>query len=776
MNKRKRKSIAGVLVLMLVCGILHVPNVVKAASATVSITDAGSWSSGTSTYNMFNCTIINSTANEISNWEITVPFGSDAKVDQGWCGTFSMNDGTLIITPYDSNAVIAAGSSITLGFIMLNAGSYDLSKAVFTYDDGSQEVTVSPSPSTAVSVSPSPSIEASRQPSPSPSSSVTPTTQPSQAASLSPSSSAQTTATPETATAVSASTKFTSTAAGSVDLTTIPTVNYKKKDLTVIYTDAELVKFTTNGVSYSGSNATVNGNIITITAGGSYVVSGTCKDGQILVNTEDFVQIVLDNANITCQKSAPIYVQNADKVVVTLAAGSINTLSDTSSFTYTDATAEEPNATIFSKDDLTFNGTGSLTVHANFNNAIQSKDKLKFVQGTYTINSVDDGIKGKDLVGICGGTFTIKTAGDGIKSTNEETDAGLVEITGGNITIDATKDGIQAENYIDIQGGILNITTNGGTVNAPQHTDDMGGGGWGFGGSGSATTSSTESAKGLKSNIATIIAGGTLTFNTSEDAVHGDNIVYMDGGVINIAAGDDGVHADSYLVIDDGVINMTASYEGLEAPNIYVNGGEHNITASDDGVNGNGLNAYVKFTGGTVVIDASGDGLDSNGNIDMTGGVVLVSGPTNGGNGALDYDQTFCITGGILVAAGSNGMAMNVSSSSTQPGMLVTYSSAQPANSVLVLRDSEGNDLVAFNPAKTYETVCISVPGMTVGSTYNLYTGTTSVSEMKQLSADEYSLGSLVQSVTLTSTATGEGSGMGGGMQPGGGPGGWGRH
>lgn len=584
-----------------------------------------------------------------------------------------------------------------------------------------------------------------------------------------------TSATTDAATAVSASTTFTSATVGSVDLTTIPTVSYKKKDLATAYTDAELIKFTTNGVSYSGSNATVSGGVITITAGGSYVVSGTCNDGQIIVNTEDFVQIILNNANITCQKSAPIYVQNADKVVVTLAAGSTNTLSDTSSFTYTDAAEEEPNATIFSKDDLTFNGTGSLIVNSNFNNAIQSKDKLKFVQGTYTVNSVADGIQGKDVVGICGGTFTIKTTGDGIKSTNEETDAGLVEITGGNITINATKDGIQAENYIDIQGGTLNITTNGGTANAPQHTEEMGGGGW-PGSSSTTTTTDTESAKGLKSNIATIIAGGTQTFNTSEDAVHGDNIVYVDGGVTNIAAGDDGIHAESYLVIDDGAINMTASYEGLEAPNIYVNGGDHYVTASDDGVNGNGSNAYVAFNGGTLIVDASGDGLDSNGNIDMTGGVVLVSGSTNGGNGALDYDQTFNITGGILVAAGSSGMAMNVSSSSTQPGMLVTYSGSQSANSVIILRDSAGNDLVAFNPAKTYQTVCISAPGMTVGSTYSLYTGTTSVSTMKQLSASEYTLGSLVQSVTLTSTATGEGSGMGGGMQPGGSQGGWGRY
>lgn len=773
MNKNmKRKSLSAVLAFLLVVTMLYAPNAVKvvAASATVSITESGSWGSGTSTYNMFNCDITNNTGSDITNWKVTVPFGSDATVDQGWCGTFSMSNGTLTITAADSNSTtIGAGNTVSMGFIILNAGSYDLSKAVLTYDGGSTTVTTSPSPSPSVAASPSPSAVTS--PSPSAVASVSPSPSAS-----TPTASPQTTSsTTDAATAVSASTAFTSSTVGSVDLTTIPTVSYKKKDLATAYTDAETITFTSNAVSYSGSNATVNGSVITITAGGSYVVSGTCNDGQIIVNTEDFVQLVLNGANITCQKSAPIYVQNADKVVVTLAAGSTNTLSDTSSFTYTDATEEEPNATIFSKDDLTFNGTGSLTVNSNFNNAIQSKDKLKFVQGTYTVNSVADGIQGKDLVGICGGTFTINTSGDGIKSTNEETDAGLVEITGGDITITATKDGISAENYVDIQGGTLNVTTNGGYTNGPTHTDNMGGGGMGWGGSSSTTTTTdTESAKGVKSNIATIIAGGTQTFNTSDDAVHGDNVVYIDGGVTNIASGDDGCHAESYLVIDGGAINMTASYEGLEALNIYVNGGEHYVTASDDGVNGSGSGAYVAFNGATLIVDASGDGLDSNGNIVMTAGVVLCSGPTNGGNGALDYDNSFNISGGILVAAGSSGMAMNVSSTSTQPGMLVTYSSSQSANSVIVLRDSSGNDLIAFNPAKTYQTVCISAPGMTVGSTYNLYTGTTSQSKMKQLSTSEYSLGSLVQSVTLTSTATGSGSGSGstGGFQPGGGWGG----
>lgn len=766
----KRRSIAIIAAILLVVSVMYSPSActVSAASASVSVTESGSWGDGTNTFNMFNCTITNNTASAISNWKVTIPFGSGASVNQGWCGTFSMSNGTLTISSYDGNATIAAGSSTSLGFIIKNAGSYNVSSAVLTYDGSSASVTVSPSPSTAVSTAPSvaPSTTASVKPSaavsasPSPSAVVSASPSPSTTASPSTTSSSE-----GSATAVSASTSFTSSTVGSVDLTSIPTVNYKTKDLTASYSSAEIIQFTSNAVSYNGSNATVSGSKITITAGGSYVVSGTCTDGQIIVNTTDFVQLILNGANITCKTSAPIYVQSADKVVITLAAGSTNTLSDTSAFTYTDATEEEPNATIFSKDDLSFNGTGSLTVNSNFNNAIQCKDKLKFTQGNYTINSVADGIQGKDCVGICGGTFTIKTTGDGIKSTNDnDLTVGFVEITGGDITINATKDGIQAESYIDIQGGTLNVTTNGGSTNGRQHTDNMGG--WG---QTTTTTTDTESCKGLKSNTATIIAGGTNTFNTADDAVHSDNVVYVDGGTTTIASGDDGLHADTNLTVDSGSVKLTASYEGYEAPSIYVNGGDNYITASDDGINGCGSGAYVAINGGTLIVDASGDGLDCNGTMVMTGGVALVSGPTNGGNGALDYDNSFNISGGILVAAGSSGMAMNVSSTSSQPGMLVTYSSSQAAKSVIILRDSAGNDIVAFNPAKTYQTVCISAPSMSVGSTYNLYTGSTSVSTMKSLSTSEYTLGSLIQSVTLTSTATGGGSGMGGGggFQPG---------
>lgn len=758
MNKNWRKTLAAVIVLLLTVSVLYVPvgSEVKAAAAAVSITESGGWNNGSDTFTMFNCTVTNDTVNTISNWKITVPVGTGATVDQSWCGVFILNNGMLTITPDANNATIAAGGNTSLGFILKNAGSFDVTKAILSYDGSSSGTvaTASPSPSKQPSSAPSPVITASSMPSMKPSATPASTT----GVPVSP---AVTSGIGSEAVAVTASTSFHSSKAGTVDLTSIPTVSYKKKDLTSSYTDAETIRFSSSSVSYSGSKATVNGSKITISAGGSFVVTGNCSDGQIIVNTEDFVQLILNGVNLTSQKSAPIYVQNADKAVVTLAAGSSNTLSDTAAFTYTDTVEKEPGATIFSKDDLTFNGTGTLTVNATFNNAIQSKDKLKFVDGTYVINSVGDGLKGKDCVGFTGGTFTIKTSGDGIQSTNDtDFTTGFVEITGGSITINATKDGIQAESFVDIQGGSLNITTNGGSTNGPAHSEGFGGfGNWG-GNSGSQTEQNdTESAKGLKSNTATIIAGGTITLNTSDDAVHSDNVVYIDGGNTTIATGDDGLHGEIYLICDSGTVNLTASYEGYEAQNIILNGGDHSIVSSDDGINGNTNSANVEINGGSLLVDANGDGLDSNNTMVMTGGTVLVSGPTSSMNGALDYERTFQISGGILVAAGSRGMAMNISSSSTQPGALFTYSSTQAAKSALVLRDSAGKDIIAFNPAKTYQTVCISTPDMKIGSSYNLYSGTANVSTMKQLSNSEYSLGNLVQSVTLSSIVTGGGTG-----------------
>ena len=193
---------------------------------------------------------------------------------------------------------------------------------------------------------------------------------------------------------------------------------------------------------------TVDENIVTITQGGTYSLSGTLDDGQVIVNAGDLdqVEILLNGVHLTSSTSAPIYVMNADKTTLTLVEGTESVITDAESYVYEDATVDEPNAAIFSKDDLKINGTGSLIVNANYNNGIASKDDLDIKNGDITINAVNNGLKGKDSIEIDNGTFVINSGGDAIKSDNTtDTTKGWITINNGTFNINATGDGIQAE-------------------------------------------------------------------------------------------------------------------------------------------------------------------------------------------------------------------------------------------------------------------------------------------------------------------------------------------
>ncbi len=442
---------------------------------------------------------------------------------------------------------------------------------------------------------------------------------------------------------------------------------FTERDLRQDYEEAEAVAITLSdsGSTCDSSAVSIDGNTVTITAEGVYVVSGTLSDGQIIVDTDENskVQIVLDGADITCSSSAAIYVKSADKVFLTTADGSENTLSVTGE--YQSADENNVDAVIFSKDDLVINGLGTLTVNADFGHGIVSKDDLK--------------------------------------------------ITGGTLNVSAQKSGLNANERILIADGVITVTSG---------TDG-------------------------------IHAGNT------EDSSEGD--IYIAGGTFSISAGDDGVHADSELVISGGTLTIEQSYEGLEGQVITINGGEIDVTAEDDGVNAAGGNdssesagpaggdmfaadadAAVTINGGTIHIDSNGDGLDSNGDLIITGGTTFVEGPENNGNGALDYNGTAEISGGTLIALGSSGMAQNFGSTSTQGTMLVTLSSSQTGD--VVLTDAEGNELVSVISDKSYTSVLISTEEIEEGTAYTLTAGSETLD------------------IEMTSLIYGQGSGMMGGQ------------
>jgi hypothetical protein len=544
----------------------------------------------------------------------------------------------------------------------------------------------------------------------------------------------------------------------------------------------------------SGDSATLDGTgvaildgIIKIVSGGTYVITGTLDDGQIMVDvgSEETVRLVLNGVDITCSTSAPIYVLNAVKVIITLEEGKENYITDGSSYVLADLTSDEPNAAIFSNDDLTINGEGWLIVDANYNNGIQSKDDLHITGGNITVNAVNDGIKGRDSIAVKDGNITIDAGGDGMQSNNDEDAAeGFIAIEGGTINITAGADGIQAETSILISGGDIIISSGGGSTNTSVSS------GWGIWGS-SNITDTSDSAKGIKAGVDLTIEGGTIEIDSSDDALHSNGSMTISGGDITVSSGDDGMHSDTSLVINSGNIDITQSYEGIESAVITINGGNIYVTASDDGINVSGgadgssidgrpgqnnfdynENNGLYINGGYIVVNAAGDGLDSNGSISMTDGTVIVNGPTDSANGALDF-ASCTVTGGYLLAVGSSGMAQAPGNSSTQYSVMITFSSTLQAGTLVHVEDSEGNNILTFAVSKQTQSVVLCSSELQNGKTYAVYTGGSSTGTLKDglYSGGTYNGGTQYTSFTISSIVTnvGSGSAFPGGNIPGGG-------
>ena len=525
-------------------------------------------------------------------------------------------------------------------------------------------------------------------------------------------------------------------------------VTYEADDSYTDWKDENPKYIKLNGASATveGSGVEVKDGTVTITEAGVYVLSGELDDGQIVVDVEDkgTVRLVLNGVEISNSNNAAIYSKNAGKTIVSLGDGTENILTDGKE--YKDVSSDdEPSAALFSKDDLTINGTGKLIVNGNYNDGITSKDDLKITGGNIEVTSVDDGIIGRDLLAVKDGNITINASGDGIKATNDEdTSKGLVTIENGTFNIKAESDGIQAETYVLINDGEFNITAGGGSLNGVTKTNnDMGAPTGQKNSAATETEEDTGSTKGIKASGEIGIGGGTFNIDSADDSIHSNNSIVVNGGDLTITSGDDGMHSDTSMVINNGKINITKSYEGIESSDITINDGDINVVASDDGVNvaggndGSSMNGRpgqnnfsstssdnkLTINGGYVMINASGDGLDSNGSMYMTGGTVIVSGPTNNGNGSLDYDGTFDMTGGYLIAYGSSGMAQTTSDSSTQNSVIMTYSNTQAAGTMVHLQDSDGNTIATIKPNKAYQSIVISSPQLQKDKTYTLYTG-----------------------------------------------------
>lgn len=522
---------------------------------------------------------------------------------------------------------------------------------------------------------------------------------------------------------------------------------------------------------------------VTITDEGVYLLKGSYM-GMIIVDAEktDKVQLVLDGASITSAASAALYVKQADKVFVTLAEGSGNTLANGGSFTAIDE--NNIDGAIFARDDLTLNGTGALTVISPAGHGVVAKDELVIAGGSYTVTASGHGFSANDSICLADAALTVTAGKDGFKTEHDEDAAlGYIIIESGAVTVVADGDGLSAGAYLQIADGAFNLTTGSG-----HSTVSRGAGGdwsWGSGGrggmggmpgkSGGSSATDTTSAKGIKAAGDLLISGGSFILDAADDALHSNANLTVAGGTFALASGDDGIHADAATVVSGGKIEITACYEGIEGRSITISGGEISLAASDDGLNAAGGadssgfggffggrgrggaapggepgtmpgnmpgnapggmpgdafaeggegDMFIRITGGRLLVDAGGDGIDSNGSLIVSGGETYVAGPTNGGNGALDYTTGASITGGTFIAVGAAGMAQNFSSAENQAVVMVNAQGGS-AGSEIVLTDADGRELFRWTSPKSYSSVVLSCPGLTQGGRYMLKTGSSS--------------------------------------------------
>ena len=419
--------------------------------------------------------------------------------------------------------------------------------------------------------------------------------------------------------------------------------------------NATLVTLTDSSATAKGkyTGYEIDGTDVSITAAGTYVFSGDCDNGSITVKKGvTGVTIVLNGLTLTNDDSAAITLNKTAEASLIAAAGTTNTVADTEG-------SNDENAAVKVKSgaSLSIGGTGTLTVDGNAKNGIKGAadavitvDEVKL-----TIEAENDGLSCDDELTIAGGTLHITAGGDAVKASPDTDDTenpdttslGNVTISGGTLTLSAAEDGIQADGDLTISGGTFDVTANGG------HT--------------TALTDDSASCKGFKAGKTLTVTGGTVTVDSADDALHASTDVTISGGTLTLATGDDGVHADNDLVIgtkgasstSTPRINITASYEGLEGTTVTVYGGDIDVAASDDGVNaasstlGERSDKYaISIAGGDLYIDAGSDGLDSNNDINITGGKVEVYGADAMMDAAIDYDGTFTLSGGTLFGAG----------------------------------------------------------------------------------------------------------------------------
>jgi len=459
---------------------------------------------------------------------------------------------------------------------------------------------------------------------------------------------------------------------------------------------------------------TVEDGTLTITKAGTYKLSGEYQ-GQIKVETadSDAVRLVLDNANITNSSGAALNVVNADEVILYSASGTTNTISDGADYT---ATGEnDPDAVVYSKADLTIAGEGTLKVNGNHEDGIHTSDGLVIASGTLEVNAANTGIKGKDYVDILGGTINVTAQQDGIKSTNDTDEGkGWTRLSNGTVTVNAGDDGFKASRVVEI-------------------------------------------------------SGGSLTVEQSDEGIEAQYI-NISGGDVNVTSADDGMNAslktsDSESTDSSANTSDTANQQQNNQQQGSLPGGQQNGTSNQQqqgmgqppqgGMPGGGgggtfevIDAAINVSGGHVTVNAEGDGIDSNGVTTLSGGTLIVNGPSQGGNAALDTNGDLLLNGATVLSGSTADMFEAPSTNSTSGYLKLTNSSGFEQGSTVQVADSSGKVVANYKVTKSnVQLVLVSSSSIVKGQSYTVYTTTSAVdSNATSLASGATELGSFTAS------------------------------
>ena len=458
---------------------------------------------------------------------------------------------------------------------------------------------------------------------------------------------------------------------------------------------------------------TVSDGVITITKAGNYKLTGT-YEGQIKVEAadSDMVRLILNNATITNSTGAAINVVEADEVVIYTASGTTNTVSDGSS--YSDTASGSPDAAIYSKSDLTLAGEGTLKVEGKYEEGIHTSDGLVIASGTLEVNAANTGIKGKDYVDILDGTITVTATKDGIKATNDtDGNRGWVRLSGGTVNISAGDDGFKAERVLEISGGTLNITQSNEGIEA-QYINILDG-----------TVNVTSSDDGINASYSTTTTtDSTTATSTNQSAQNRQN---------------------SAPQVPSGSAGQASA--GGQAPS-----GTMGQPQAGGGMGGGGtfevVDATINISGGTVTVNANGDGIDSNGTATLSGGTLIVNGPFTGGNASLDTNGDLLLNGTTVTAANSGDMFEAPSTNSTSGYVKISNVSNLSAGTTVQVADSSGNVVANYKVTNSSTAlILVSSSKITKGESYTVYTTTDSVdASSTTLASNATSLGSFTAS------------------------------